>query len=177
MRLFDSSCEITTRWHLVYSGICKANLMYGERWGCLRPNMNLGDKTILNRPSAKTVNCLLTNPPLSNIKFNKKLSKRTCHGLVEYKSCLYRAEWSHYTIDWVRLIDDILIIWKGNERSLTTFKFIEHPNGAETSFKWIPIQTYILDFSAPTTYKMDNSVPYSRGLLRLTGGFARQQTY
>ena len=108
----------------------------GRGGGVYAQTWILGAKTILNRPSAKTVNCLLTIPLLSNIKFNKKLSKRTCHGPVEYKSCLYRTEWTHYIIDRVRLIDNILIICKGNERSLTTFKFIEHPNGAEPSFKF-----------------------------------------
>ena len=52
---------------------------------------------------------------------------------------------------------------------------IEHRRFSKN--KWIPTQTYILDFGAPTTYKMRNSMPYSRGLLRLTGGFSHQQTY
>ena len=50
---------------------------------------------------------------------------------------------------------------------------IEHRRFSKN--KWIPTQTYILDFGAPTTYKMHDSMPYSPGFLRLTGGFAHQQ--
>ena len=47
---------------------------------------------------------------------------------------VYRAEWYHYIIDWVRFIDDIFLIWKGDERSLTTF--IKYLNGVESSIKF-----------------------------------------
>ena len=44
---------------------------------------------------------------------------------------VYRTEWSHYIIDWVRFIDDIFLIWKGDESSLTTF--IKYLNGFVSS--------------------------------------------
>ena len=47
---------------------------------------------------------------------------------------VYRTEWSHYIIDWVRFIDDIFLIWKGDESSLTTF--IKYLNGLVPSIRF-----------------------------------------
>ena len=47
---------------------------------------------------------------------------------------VYRTEWSHYIIDWVRFIDDIFLIWKGDESSLTTF--IKYLNGVEPAIRF-----------------------------------------
>lgn len=47
---------------------------------------------------------------------------------------VYRTEWSHYIIDLVRFIDDIFLIWKADEDSLTTF--IEYLNGVVPSIKF-----------------------------------------
>ena len=53
---------------------------------------------------------------------------------------VYRTEWYHYIIDWVRFIDDIFFIWKGDERSLTTF--IKYLNGVESSIKFTHEKSY-----------------------------------
>ena len=47
---------------------------------------------------------------------------------------VYRTELSHYIIDLVRFIDDIFLIWKADEDSLTTF--IEYLNGVVPSIKF-----------------------------------------
>ena len=47
---------------------------------------------------------------------------------------IYKTEWSNYVILWVRFIDDILLIWKGDIDSFT--KFIDHVNNAALSIKF-----------------------------------------
>ena len=44
---------------------------------------------------------------------------------------VYKTEWSNYVIIWVRFIDDIFLIWKGDIDSLT--EFIDHLNNAAPS--------------------------------------------
>ena len=47
---------------------------------------------------------------------------------------VYRTEWSHYITNWVRFIDDIFLIWKGDESSLTTFR--KYLNGVDPCIKF-----------------------------------------
>ena len=101
------------------------------------------EKTGRNRPSAKTLTCLLEKVlKLNNFTFNDEnfiQVKGTAMGTrpapnfaniymgrLEDKF-VYRTDWFNYIIDWVRFIDDIFLIWKGNNNSLTTF--IEYQNG------------------------------------------------
>ena len=94
-------------------------------------------KTGQIQPSAKTLTCLLEKVlKLNNFTFDN-------HNFIQVKGTavgtraapnfanvymgrfedkfVYRTEWSHYIIDWVRFIDDIFLIWKGDKSSLTTF--------------------------------------------------------
>ena len=107
-------------------------------------------KTGQIRPSAKTLTCLLEKVlKLNNFTFDN-------HNFIQVKGTamgtraapnfanvyvgrfedtfVYRTEWSHYLIDWVRFIDDIFLIWKGSESSLTTF--IKYLNGVKPSIKF-----------------------------------------
>ena len=107
-------------------------------------------KTGQIRPSAKTLTCLLEKVlKLNNFTFDN-------HNFIQVKGAamgaraapnfanmymgrfedtfVYRTEWSHYLIDWVRFIDDIFLIWKGSKSSLTTF--IKYLNGVKPSIKF-----------------------------------------
>ena len=53
---------------------------------------------------------------------------------------VYRTEWYHYIIDWIRFIDDIFLIWKGDESSLTTF--VKYLNGVESLIKFTHEKSY-----------------------------------
>ena len=63
---------------------------------------------------------------------------------------VYRTEWSHYIIDWVRFIDDIFLIWKGDESSLTTF--IKYLNGV------VPSITFTHEISYESVNFLDTKV-------------------
>ena len=108
------------------------------------------EKTGRNRPSAKTLTCLLEKVlKLNNFTFNDEnfiqvkgtaMGTRAAPnfaniymGRLEDKF-VYQTDWFNYIIDWVRFIDDIFLIWKGNNNSLTTF--IEHLNGVVPSIKF-----------------------------------------
>ena len=107
-------------------------------------------KTGQTQPSAKTLTCLLEKVlKLNNFAFDN-------HNFIQVKGTamgtraapnfanvymgrfedtfVYRTEWYHYIIDWVRFIDDIFFIWKGDESSLATF--IKYLNGVESSIKF-----------------------------------------
>ena len=104
---------------------------------------------------------------------------------------VYRTEWSHYIIDWLRFIDDSFLIWKGDESSLTAF--MKYLNGVVPSIRFTNEISYmnfldtkvIIDvqdnistdiFQKPTdTYTylhwtsahpphLKQSIPYSQGL-------------
>ena len=47
---------------------------------------------------------------------------------------VYKTEWSDSVIIWVRFIDDISLIWKGDIDYLT--EFIDHLNNAAPSIKF-----------------------------------------
>ena len=47
---------------------------------------------------------------------------------------VYQTDWSNYTIDWIRFIDDIFLTWNGDYDSLTTF--IGYLNGVVPSTKF-----------------------------------------
>ena len=49
---------------------------------------------------------------------------------------VYQAHWYEYILDWIRFIDDIFMIWKGDSNSLE--EFINHLNNrnAKSTF-WI----------------------------------------
>ena len=47
---------------------------------------------------------------------------------------LYKTEWSNSLIIWVRFIDDIFIIWKGDKDKL--IKFIDYLNNVVPSIKF-----------------------------------------
>ena len=63
---------------------------------------------------------------------------------------VYRTEWSYYIIDWVRFIDDIFVIWKGDESSLTTF--IKYLNGV------VPSITFTHEISYKSVNFLDTKV-------------------
>ena len=113
-------------------------------------------KTDQTQPSAKTLTCLLEKVlKLNNFTFDN-------HNFIQVKGTamgtraapnfanvymgrfedtfVYRTEWYHYIIDWVRFIDDIFLIWKGDESSLTTF--IKYLNGVESSIKFTHEKSY-----------------------------------
>ena len=94
-------------------------------------------KTGQTQPSAKTLTCHLEKVlKLNNFAFDN-------HNFIQVKGTamgtraatnfanvymgqfedtfVYRTEWYHYIIDWVRFIDVISFIWKGDESSLATF--------------------------------------------------------
>ena len=108
------------------------------------------EKTGRNRPSTKTLTCLLEKVlKLNNFTFNDEnfiqvkgtaMGTRAAPnfaniymGRLEDKF-VYQTNWFNYIIDWVRFIDDIFLIWKGNNNSLTTF--IEYLNGVVPSIKF-----------------------------------------
>ena len=62
---------------------------------------------------------------------------------------LYKTGWSNSLIIWVRFIDDIFIIWKGDKDNL--IKFIDHLNNVVPSNlhkKSPPIQSIYLTLQA-----------------------------
>ena len=50
------------------------------------------------------------------------------------KNFVYKTEWFNYLVIWVRFIDDIFLVWKGDIDSLTDF--IDHPNNAVPSINF-----------------------------------------
>ena len=95
------------------------------------------EKTNHSRPSPKTLSCLLEKVlKLNNFTFNGEhyiqikgtaLGTRVAPnfanvylGRLEDKF-VYQTEWANWLILWVRFIDDILLIWKGDKDSLTDF--------------------------------------------------------
>ena len=65
---------------------------------------------------------------------------------------VYKTEWSNYVIIWVRFIDDIFLIWKGDIDSLT--EFIDHLNNAAPSIKFThEISTNSVNFLDTTVLK------------------------
>ena len=123
-------------------------------------------KTGQIQPSAKTLTCLLEKVlKLNNFTFDN-------HNFIQVKGTamgtraapnfanvymgrfedkfVYRTEWSHYIIDWVRFIDDIFLIWKGDESSLTTF--IKYLNGV------VPSITFTHEISYKSVNFLDTKV-------------------
>ena len=113
-------------------------------------------KTGQTQPSAKTLTCLLKKVlKLNNFTFDNHnfiQVKGTAMGsraapnfanvyMVRFEDTfVYRTHWYHYIIDWVRFIEDIFLIWKGDESSLTTF--IKYLNGVESSIKFTHEKSY-----------------------------------
>ena len=65
---------------------------------------------------------------------------------------VYKTDWSNYVIIWVRFIDDIFLIWKGDIDSLT--EFIDHLNNAAPSIKFThEISTNSVNFLDTTVLK------------------------
>ena len=107
-------------------------------------------KTGQIQPSAKTLTCLLEKVlKLINFTFVNHTFiqvKGTAMGTgaaPNLRTCIwaglkihfaYRTEWSHYIIEWVRFIDDIFLIWKADESSLTTF--IKYLSGVVPSIRF-----------------------------------------
>ena len=104
-------------------------------------------KTGQIQPSGKNLTCLLGKVlKLNNFTFDNHnfiqvkgtvMGTRAAPNLANVymgwfeDKFVYRTEWSHYIIDWVRFIDVIFLIWKGDESSLTTF--IKYLNGFVSS--------------------------------------------
>ena len=113
-------------------------------------------KTAQTQPSAKTLTCLLEKVlKLNNFTFDNHnfiLVKGTAMGIGAAPNFanvymgrfedtfVYRTEWYHYIIDWVRFIDDIFLTCKGDESSLATF--IKYLNGVESSIKLAHEKSY-----------------------------------
>ena len=98
------------------------------------------EKTGLKQPSAKTLTCLLK---LNYFTFNdenfvqvkgKGMGTRAAPNFANVymgrleERFVYQTDWFNDVIDWVRFIDDIFLIWKGNKDSLN-IAFIEYVNG------------------------------------------------
>lgn len=65
---------------------------------------------------------------------------------------VYKTEWSNNVVIWVRFTDDIFLIWKGDEDSLT--KFIDHLNNAALSIEFThEISTNSINFLDTTVLK------------------------
>ena len=65
---------------------------------------------------------------------------------------VYKTEWFNYIIIWVRFIDDIFLIWKGDIDSIT--EFIGHLNNAALSIKFThEISTNSVNFLDTTVLK------------------------
>jgi len=107
-------------------------------------------KTDRVKPSPQTLTCLLEKVlRLNNFTFNdehfiqiKGTAMRTrvapnfanvYMGRFE-ENFVYKTEWSNHVIIWVRFIDDIFLIWKGDRDSLT--EFTDHLNNAAPSIKF-----------------------------------------
>ena len=125
-------------------------------------------KTNLVKPSAKTLTCLLEKVlRLNNFTFNDehfiqikgtamgtRVAPNFAHvymGRFE-ENFVYKTEWSNYVIIWVRFIDDIFLIWKGDIDSLK--EFIDHLNNARPSIKFThEISTNSVNFLDTTVLK------------------------
>ena len=65
---------------------------------------------------------------------------------------IYKTEWFNYILIWVRFIDDIFLIWKGDIDSIT--EFIGHLNNAAPSIKFThEISTNSVNFLDTTVLK------------------------
>jgi len=107
-------------------------------------------KTNRVKPSPQTLTCLLEKVlRLNNFTFNDEQFiqiKETAMGtrvapnfanvyMGRYEeNFVYKTEWSNYVILWVRFIDDIFLICKGDIHPLT--KFTYHLNNAAPSIKF-----------------------------------------
>ena len=107
-------------------------------------------KTNRAKPSPQTLTCLLEKVfRLNNFTFNDEqyiqikgtaMGTRVAPNFANVymgrfeENFVYKTEWSNYVILWVRLIDDIFLIWKGDIDPLT--KFVNHLNNAAPSIKF-----------------------------------------
>lgn len=107
-------------------------------------------KTNRVKPSPQTLTCLLEKVlRLNNFTFNDEhfiqikgtaMGTRVAPNFANVymgrfeENFVYKTEWSNYVIIWVRFIDDIFLIWKGDIDSLT--EFIDHLNNAAPSIKF-----------------------------------------
>jgi len=125
-------------------------------------------KTDRVKPSPQTLTCLLEKVLRLNIfTFNdehfiqiKGTAMRTrvapnfanvYMGRFE-ENFVYKTEWSNHVIIWVRFIDDIFLIWKGDRDSLT--EFTDHLNNAAPSIKFThEISTNSVTFLDTTVLK------------------------
>ena len=102
------------------------------------------------KPSPQTLTCLLEKVlRLNNFTFNDEhfiqiqgtaMGTRVATNFANVymgrfeENFVYKTEWSNYVIIWVRFIDDIFLIWKGDIDSIT--EFIGHLNNAAPSIKF-----------------------------------------
>jgi len=73
-------------------------------------------------------NCLHSLAPVLCLQLNDVYM-----GRLE-ENFLYKTEWSNSLIIWVRFIDDIFIIWKGDKNNL--IKFIDYLHNVVPSIKF-----------------------------------------
>ena len=102
------------------------------------------------KPSPQTLTCLLEKVlRLNNFTFSDEhfiqikgtaMGTRVAANIANVymgrfeENFVYKTEWSNYVIIWVRFIDDIFLIWKGDIDYLT--EFIDHLNNAAPSIKF-----------------------------------------
>ena len=125
-------------------------------------------KTNRVKPSPQTLTCLLEKVlRLNNFTFNDEhfiqikgtaMGTRVAPNFANVymgrfeENFVYKTEWSNYVIIWVRFIDDIFLIWKGDIDSLT--EFIDHLNNAAPSIKFThEISTNSVNFLDTTVLK------------------------
>ena len=125
-------------------------------------------KTNRVKPSPQTLTCLLEKVlRLNNFTFNDEhfiqikgtaMGTRVAPNFANVymgrfeENFVYKTEWSNYVIIWVRFIDDIFLIWKGDIDSIT--EFIGHLNNAAPSIKFThEISTNSVNFLDTTVLK------------------------
>ena len=126
------------------------------------------EKTNHSRPSPKTLSCLLEKVlKLNNFTFNGEhyiqikgtaMGTRVAPnfanvymGRLEDKF-VYQTEWANWLILWVRFIDDIFLIWKGDKDSL--IDFLDYLNNVVPSIKFThEISTDSVNFLDATVLK------------------------
>ena len=125
-------------------------------------------KTNWVKPSPQTLTCLLEKVlRLNNFTFNDEhfiqikgtaMGTRVAPNFANVymgrfeENFVYKTEWSNNVIIWVRFIDDIFLIWKGDIDSLT--EFIDHLNNAAPSIKFThEISTNSVNFLDTTVLK------------------------
>ena len=125
-------------------------------------------KTNQNKPSSKTLSCLLEKVlKLNNFTFANEhyiqikgtaMGTRVAPNFANVymgrleERFVYQTEWANHIIIWVRFIDDIFLIWKNDQDSLISF--INYLNNVVPSIKFThEISAHSVNFLDTTVLK------------------------